>query len=190
MLIAQIRKKEAEIQELENKLVSAQNKMDDLKKQDVQIKDICLYGMYISEMEDQIRKKQEQLKLLQQQEEKKKVQVIAAKIDTSRYEKLKDRRQSEYEKAGEIKDIRRQTDIQNKNTVFKLRYFCRRFDNDVKICCVRGDTAVLAFDPYMYRLIHKPRADAINLKCTFFKAVDTFGRNCFGFYTTYRTCKV
>mgnify|MGYP003172782088 CR=1 FL=1 len=93
-LLAQIRKKEAEIQELENKLVSAQ------KKQDVQIKDICLYGMYISEMEDQIRKKQEQLKLLQQQEEKKKVQVIAAKIDTSRYEKLKDRRQSEYEKAA------------------------------------------------------------------------------------------
>ena len=92
-LLAQIRKKEAEIQELENKLVSAQNKMDDLKKQDVQIKDICLYGMYI-------RKKQEQLKLLQQQEEKKKVQVIAAKIDTSRYEKLKDRRQSEYEKAA------------------------------------------------------------------------------------------
>ena len=85
-LLAQIRKKEAEIQELENKLVSAQNKMDDLKKQDVQIKDICLYGMYI--------------KLLQQQEEKKKVQVIAAKIDTSRYEKLKDRRQSEYEKAA------------------------------------------------------------------------------------------
>ena len=74
-LLAQIRKKEAEIQELENKLVSAQNKMDDLKKQ-------------------------EQLKLLQQQEEKKKVQVIAAKIDTSRYEKLKDRRQSEYEKAA------------------------------------------------------------------------------------------
>ena len=89
-LLAQIRKKEAEIQELENKLVSAQNKMDDLKKQDVQI----------SEMEDQIRKKQEQLNLLQQQEEKKKVQVIAAKIDTSRYEKLKDRRQSEYEKAA------------------------------------------------------------------------------------------
>ena len=86
-LLAQIRKKEAEIQELENKLVSAQNKMDDLKKQDVQIKDICLYGMYISEMEDQIRKKQEE-------------QVIAAKIDTSRYEKLKDRRQSEYEKAA------------------------------------------------------------------------------------------
>ena len=85
-LLAQIRKKEAEIQELENKLVSAQNKMDDLKKQDVQIKDICLYGMYISEMENQIRKKQEQLKLLQQQEEKKKVQVIAAKIDTSRCE--------------------------------------------------------------------------------------------------------
>lgn len=79
-LLAQIRKKEAEIQELENKLVSAQNKMDDLKKQDVQIKDICLYGMYISEMEDQIRKKQEQLKLLQQQEEKKKAQVIAAKV--------------------------------------------------------------------------------------------------------------
>ena len=94
-LLAQIRKKEAEIQELENKLVSAQNKMDDLKKQDVQIKDICLYGMYISEMENQIRKK-----LLQQQEEKKKEQVIAAKIDTSRYEKLKDRRQSEYEKAA------------------------------------------------------------------------------------------
>lgn len=100
ILLAQIRKKEAEIQELENKLVSVQDKMDDLKKQDVQIKDICLYGMYISEMEDQIRKKQEQLQFLQQQEEKKKEQVIAAKIDTSRYEKLKDRRQNEYEKAA------------------------------------------------------------------------------------------
>ena len=100
ILLAQIRKKEAEIQELENELLSVQDKMDDLKKQDVQIKDICLYGMYISEMEDQIRKKQEQLKLLQQQEEKKKVQVIAAKIDMSRYEKLKDRRQSEYEKVA------------------------------------------------------------------------------------------
>ena len=33
-------------------------------------------------------------------EEKKKVQVIAAKLDTSRYEKLKDRRQNEYEKAA------------------------------------------------------------------------------------------
>ena len=100
ILLAQIRKKEAEIQELENKLLSVQDKMDDLKKQDVQIKDICLYGMYISEMEDQIRKKQEQLQFLQQQEEKKKEQVIAAKIDTSRYEKLKDRRQNEYEKAA------------------------------------------------------------------------------------------
>ena len=46
-LLAQIRKKEREIQNLEEKLVSAQDKIDDLKKQDVQIKDICLYGMYI-----------------------------------------------------------------------------------------------------------------------------------------------
>lgn len=99
-LLAQIRKKEREIQNLEEKLVSAQDKIDDLKKQDVQIKDICLYGMYISEMEDQIQKKQEQLQFLQQQEEKKKEQVIAAKIDTSRYEKLKDRRENEYEKAA------------------------------------------------------------------------------------------
>ena len=60
-LLAQIRKKEREIQNLEEKLVSAQDKIDDLKKQDVQIKEICLYGMYISEMEDQIQKKQEQL---------------------------------------------------------------------------------------------------------------------------------
>ena len=38
--------------------------------------------------------------VIQEKEEKKKEQVIAAKIDTSRYEKLKDRRQSEYEKAA------------------------------------------------------------------------------------------
>ena len=46
--------------------------MDDLKKQDVQIKDICLYGMYISEMEDQIRKKQEQLKAFSSSKKKRK----------------------------------------------------------------------------------------------------------------------
>ena len=85
-LLAQIRKKEREIQNLEEKLVSAQDKIDDLKKQDVQIKDICLYGMYISEMEDQIQKKQEQLQFLQQQEEKKKEQVcFRSRSSTHRY---------------------------------------------------------------------------------------------------------
>ena len=71
-LLAQIRKKEREIQNLEEKLVSAQDKIDDLKKQDVQIKDICLYGMYISEMEDQIRKKQEQLHFCSSRKRKRK----------------------------------------------------------------------------------------------------------------------
>ena len=100
-LIAQIRKKEEEIKDLEKRLIFIQDKVDEMKKQEVCINEICLYGRYISELEEQIKKKQEQLKALQRQEEKKKEQVVTAKIDTSRYEKLKDRRQREYEKAAQ-----------------------------------------------------------------------------------------
>ena len=41
----------------------------------------------------------ERLKELKQQENEKKQQVISAKVDTSKFEKLKDKKYSEYQKA-------------------------------------------------------------------------------------------
>lgn len=99
-LMAEVRKKEEEIHNLEETLFSCQNKMDEMKTQNACINSICIYGRYLGELEEQIRKQQEQLQLLLQQAEKKKEQMVAAKIDTSRYEKLKDRRKQEYEKTA------------------------------------------------------------------------------------------
>ena len=54
--------------------------------------------MCIGRMEEIIDEEKERLKELKQQENEKKQQVISAKVDTSKFEKLKDKKYSEYQK--------------------------------------------------------------------------------------------
>ena len=57
-----------------------------------------LFDMCIGRMEQIIDEEKERLKELQRQENEKKQEVITAKVDTSRFEKLKDRKIMEYQK--------------------------------------------------------------------------------------------
>ena len=54
--------------------------------------------MCIGRMEEMIDEEKARLKILRKQEEEKKQEVITAKVDTSKFEKLKDRKFKEYQK--------------------------------------------------------------------------------------------
>ena len=55
--------------------------------------------MCIERMEAIIDEENERLKALKKQEDAKKQEVISAKVDTSKFEKLKDKKYQEYQKA-------------------------------------------------------------------------------------------
>lgn len=56
--------------------------------------------MCIGRMEEIIDTEKERLKALRKQEDAKKQEVISAKVDTSRYEKLKEKKIVEYQRAA------------------------------------------------------------------------------------------
>ena len=57
-----------------------------------------MYSMCIGRMEEIIDQEKIRLKVLKKEEDEKKQEVITAKVDTSKFEKLKDKKLKEYEK--------------------------------------------------------------------------------------------
>lgn len=98
-ILNRVRQKNEEIRLLKRELMGFQKGFDESKFLGAPIEDFRLYDMCINLVEDQITVQKEQLAVLKQKEEKKKQEVIAAKVDTSKFEKLKDRRMVEYRKA-------------------------------------------------------------------------------------------
>ena len=58
-----------------------------------------MYDMCIGRMEEIIIQEKEELVILKKKEESKKNEVILAKVDTSKFEKLKDKKLLAYQKA-------------------------------------------------------------------------------------------
>lgn len=94
-----VSRKQEEIQGLERRLTCYQDRFDAAKCQGGSIETLKLYDICIGGARKQIDEEQERLRLLQDKEKEKKEQVMTAKVDSSRYEKLKERRLDEYEKA-------------------------------------------------------------------------------------------
>ena len=63
------------------------------------IENFRLYDMCIGRMEEIISREKEELSSLRKREESKKKEVISAKVDTSKFEKLKDKRMQAYQRA-------------------------------------------------------------------------------------------
>ena len=84
-----VNRKEEEIRSLEGRLGGFQKGFDAAKVKGAPIETFRLYDMCISGAEKQIDGEKERLALLQQRESEKKEQVLVARVDTSRYEKLK-----------------------------------------------------------------------------------------------------
>ena len=76
-----------------------QQEFDRTKEEGATIENYRLFDMCIGRMEQIIDEEKERLKVLRRQEEDKKKQVITAKVDTSKFEKLKDKKLKEYQKA-------------------------------------------------------------------------------------------
>lgn len=99
VIVRSVDQKKDEINRLGETLNGFQNGFDQTKSQEAPIESYWLYDQCIAGMEKKIDEQKKQLILLKKKEEKKKNEVVAAKIDTSRFEMLKGKRMQEYRKA-------------------------------------------------------------------------------------------
>lgn len=99
VILQKVNRKQEEIQGLNRELAGYENDFNRAKEQGVTIGDCRLYNMCIGRMEEIIHEEKGRLKVLKKQENEKKQEVITAKVDTSKFEKLKEKKQKEYQKA-------------------------------------------------------------------------------------------
>ncbi len=99
VIMQSVNKKEEQITGLTEELIGYEAGFDELKETGATIENFRLFDLCIGRMEQIIDTEKEHLKVLQKQEDEKKKEVIEAKVDTSRYEKLKDKKYIEYQKA-------------------------------------------------------------------------------------------
>ena len=99
VILQNVNRKREEIRGLNRELAGFQQEFDRTKEEGATIENYRLFDMCIGRMEPIIDEEKERLKVLRRQEEDKKKQVITAKVDTSKFEKLKDKKLKEYQKA-------------------------------------------------------------------------------------------
>ncbi len=99
VIIQKVNRKQEEIQGLNRELVSYESDFDEVKEKGAAIEDYRLFDMCIGRMEEIIDTEKERLKKLRQEEDAKKQEVVEAKVDTSKFEKLKEKKFQEYQKA-------------------------------------------------------------------------------------------
>ncbi len=98
-IMQNVNKKQEQIRSLKQELTGYESEFDEVKVAGDTIENYRLFDMCIGRMEQIIDEEKERLQVLRRQEDAKKQEVIEAKVDTSRYEKLKDRKLREYQKA-------------------------------------------------------------------------------------------
>lgn len=99
-IASRVNRKKEEIRVLNRELTEYGDGFDHLKETGADINGFRLYDMCILRMKDRIDEEQSRLEILKKKEAEKKKEVVAAKIDTSRYEKLKEKKFREYQKAA------------------------------------------------------------------------------------------
>ena len=97
-IIQNVNLKQEEIRGLHRELSGYENQFDQAKEDGTSIENYRLFDMCIGRMGEIIDEEKERLKVLKKQENAKKQEVINAKVDTSRFEKLKERKLVEYQK--------------------------------------------------------------------------------------------
>ena len=98
VIIQNVNRKQEEIKGLHNELAGFENEFDRAKETGIAIENYRLFDMCIGRMEEIIDQEKERLKVLRKQEEEKKQQVITAKVDTYKFEKLTEKKLKEYQK--------------------------------------------------------------------------------------------
>ena len=98
-ITGRVNRKREEIRTLHEELAAYGTGFNQVKEQGADISSFRLYDMCMIRTKDKIDEEKSRLEILKQKEAEKKKEVVAAKIDTSRYEKLKEKRLREYRKA-------------------------------------------------------------------------------------------
>ncbi len=99
VIVQKVNRKQEEIRGLKRELAGYEDEFDRAKEVGVTIGDCRLFGMCIGRMEEMIREEKGKLKVLRKEEDEKKKEVIEAKVDTSKFEKLREKKLGEYQKA-------------------------------------------------------------------------------------------
>lgn len=98
VIIQSVNQKQEEIRGLHRELTGIESEFDRTKEAGTTIQNYRLFDMCIGRMEEIIDEEKERLKVLRKKEEEKKQEVITAKVDTSKFERLKDKKYKEYQK--------------------------------------------------------------------------------------------
>lgn len=99
VMLRNVNMKQEQINQLNKELNGFEEEFDQTKSAGASIESFRLYDMCIGSMETIIRHEKEELSVLRKKEEIKKHEVISARVDTSKFEKLKDKRLQAYQKA-------------------------------------------------------------------------------------------
>lgn len=98
-----VNQKREDINRLHGQLNGYHSDFDQTKTSGATIENYRLYSMCIDRMEQMIKEENKRLAVLEEKQEKKKNEVVEARVDTSKFEKLKDKKLVEYRKA-ELKE--------------------------------------------------------------------------------------
>ena len=98
-ILARIRQQEEHIEMLEAEYRHLSQEFNRRKTEGISILDALKYEQYLRAMERQIQQAVYRLEELRRQEEAKRLEVVAAKQDTSSIEKLKEKKLDSYNKA-------------------------------------------------------------------------------------------
>ena len=97
--LERVSKKKEEIHCMEGALSQIQSGLDRTVQNGAPIETLRLYDRCIDGARKQIEQKKEQLLQLKKDEKEKREEVLTARVDTSRYEKLREHRLEDYRKA-------------------------------------------------------------------------------------------
>ncbi len=98
-IVQSVNRKQDEIRSLNQELTGFEQDFDKTKETGASIENYRLFDMCIGRMEEIIDEEKGRLKDLKKKENEKRQEVITAKVDTSKFEKLKEKKVQEYQKA-------------------------------------------------------------------------------------------
>lgn len=98
-IVNRVNRKQDEIRRLHEEMTAYEASFEQTKQQGTSIESYRLFGMCIDKMEKTIDEENDRLEELKKKEAAKKEEVVEAKIDTSKFEKLKEKRWQNYQKA-------------------------------------------------------------------------------------------
>lgn len=99
-----VKKQEQYIDRLNAEFAGCRNEFEGRKKQGCTVNLMVSYDGYLNSLRKKIELEKQQLSELKADAEKKREEMVAAKVETSSFEKLKEKKQIEYEKEAVKKE--------------------------------------------------------------------------------------